>query len=92
FFSAISTFLIHTYYIDLPLTAEIITRTEVSPIYIGMTISLLWGRHHPGHFKKHLGNYRWGSGCRRTDPPLPWSWVSCLSWIRRGRIAPWFWF
>jgi uncharacterized hydrophobic protein (TIGR00341 family) len=39
-FSALSTFVIHLFYLDLPLTPEIITRTEVSPIYIGMAISL----------------------------------------------------
>jgi uncharacterized hydrophobic protein (TIGR00341 family) len=39
-FSAFTTFVIHTFYIDLPLTPEILTRTEVSPIYIGMAILL----------------------------------------------------
>ncbi len=39
-FSALSTYVIHLFYLDLPLTPEIITRTEVSPIYIGMAISL----------------------------------------------------
>ncbi len=38
-FSALSTYILHVFY-PLPLTPEIINRTEVSPIYIGMAISL----------------------------------------------------
>ncbi len=38
-FSALSTYILHVYY-PLPFTPEIINRTEVSPIYIGMAISL----------------------------------------------------
>jgi uncharacterized hydrophobic protein (TIGR00341 family) len=38
--SAISTFVIHVIYPNIALTPEIITRTEVTPIYIGMAISL----------------------------------------------------
>jgi uncharacterized hydrophobic protein (TIGR00341 family) len=40
FFSALSTFILDIYYTDLSLTPEIINRTEVNPIYIGMALSL----------------------------------------------------
>jgi uncharacterized hydrophobic protein (TIGR00341 family) len=40
FFSALSTLVIHTFYPEITLTPEILNRTEVSPIYIGMAISL----------------------------------------------------